>query len=280
LERILRDLDDEDLLAHAPTEMVVARLNAGIAERYARFGLAAEAASDPNRRFAAAVAIVHVDGAALRLLIVGDCGARVDGTRVVHRPHRVDDVMARLRSSVFAALGDEDPTPSLARRLEVARAYVVNGLAAPALADAAGGAALHARIAERTWRELQATFPDVERGVLRSLADGGLLGAAHLRNGTGPFAHGVLDGFPIALDHVDDLRLDARSVATVELFTDGYFGWPDASGRVSDWEAHLAMIERVDPHRVGRAASTKGSSPGRFADDRSVLILRREPPQP
>ena len=87
-----------------------------------------------------------------------------------------------------------------------------------------------------------------------------------------------LDGFPLSLDHVDDVRLDAGAVGTVELFSDGYFGWPDTGGRVVDWERHFATVERTDPHRIGPYASTKGSSAGRFADDRSVLILRREAP--
>jgi hypothetical protein len=278
LEGALRELDDEGVLARGSTEAVLARLNAAIATRYERFGLSDVAERDPNRRFAAAAAIAHVDGDALRLLVVGDCGARVDGARVVHRPHPVDDVMARLRASVFAALGEEDAEAPLSRRLEVARAYVVQGIATPPIADDPSLAAAHARIAARAWSHLVASFPDVERGLLRALADGGIRGAARLRNGAGPYAHGVLDGFSTAIDHVEDLRLDGGAVATLELFSDGYFGWPRASGRVADWEAHFALVERVDPHRTGRFASTKGSSPGRFADDRSVLILRREPP--
>jgi hypothetical protein len=277
LEGALRELDDEGVLAHGSTEAVVARLNAAIAARYERFGLAAVAERDPNRRFAAAAAIAHVDGGALRLLVVGDCGARVDGARVVHRPHAVDDVMARLRASVFASLGEEDADASSSRRLEVARAYVVQGIATPPLPDDPALGAAHGRIAARAWSDLLAAFPEIERGLLRSLADGGIRGAARLRNAAGPLAHGVLDGFPTSLDHVEDLRLDGGALATLELFSDGYFGWPRTCGRVADWEAHFAMVERVDPHRINRFASTKGSSPGRFADDRSVLILRREP---
>lgn len=279
LEGALRDLDDEGVLAQGSADAVLARLNAAIAARYERFNLAAEAERDPNRRFAAAVAIAHVDRDVLRLLVVGDCGARVDGTRIVHRAHPVDDVMARLRSSVFAALGEEDATASLTRRLEVARAYVVHGIATPPLPDDRRLAAAHERIAGRAWSDLLQAFPDVAPGgVLRALAEGGIRGAARLRNGTGAFAHGVLDGFPMSPEHVEDVRFDRDAVATLELFSDGYFGWPQAGGRVADWEDHLATVERVDPHRVGRYASTKGSSPGRFADDRSILVLRREAP--
>ena len=40
-----------------------------------------------------------------------------------------------------------------------------------------------------------------------------------------------------------------------------------------DWEKYFKHIEFADPEKVGDYASTKGSYDGKFADDRTVLIL-------
>jgi hypothetical protein len=62
------------------------------------------------------------------------------------------------------------------------------------------------------------------------------------------------------------------SVQTVELFTDGYFEL-GATPDVAAWEAAFAEVERVDPEKIGRYASVKGSTPGTWTDDRTVVIV-------
>ena len=88
-----------------------------------------------------------------------------------------------------------------------------------------------------------------------------------MRTGYGP-----LDGWPISdrFIHVEDRP--RKAVRSIELFTDGYYGVAPGA-RVSDWEAWLEAVEREDPYRIGRFASTKGSVPGRNADDRSIVIV-------
>lgn len=278
LEEALRSMTDDGTLAGGGTGEVVERMNRAILGAYERFGLVQAAAADPGRRFGAAIAVAHLDGPTLRLLLVGDCGVRA-GDRLWHRAHPADDLLAALRSEAFAFLGEEAARLPLERRLAVARGYTVAGVAAP-LPDAPLTAGEHRALAERVRARLSAEFAGADRDVRDALADGGLRAAARLRAAGGALGHGVLDGFPVAPDDVDDTRLAWDEVDVLELFSDGYFGWPTPGGTVAAWEAHADLVEREDPHRVGRFRSTKGSHPGRRADDRSVMILRKDPPTP
>jgi hypothetical protein len=40
-----------------------------------------------------------------------------------------------------------------------------------------------------------------------------------------------------------------------------------------DWEAAFAEVERVDPEKIGRYPSVKGSSARMHTDDRTVVIV-------
>jgi hypothetical protein len=42
---------------------------------------------------------------------------------------------------------------------------------------------------------------------------------------------------------------------------------------LSDWEAAFAEVERVDPEKIGRYPSVKGSGVGMNTDDRTVVIV-------
>lgn len=278
LEAALRAMTDDGTLAIADAGEVVERLNRAIRGAYERFGLLDAAGADPGRRFGAAIAVAHLVGPTLRLLLVGDCGARADD-RTWHRAHPADDLLAALRAEAFAFLGEAAPRLTIEERLALARGYTVAGVAEPLPATPLT-AAEHRTLAERVRARLGAEFAGVEADLRDALAGGGLRAAARLRAAGGALGHGVLDGFPVAPDDVDEARLDWDAVDVLELFSDGYFGWPTPGGSVAAWEAHADRVEREDPHRVGRFRSTKGSLPGRRADDRTVVILRKEPPHP
>ena len=278
LEGALRAMTDEDTLAHADAGEVIDRLNGAIRGAYVRFGELEPAAADPGRRFGAAIAVAHLDGEVLRLLLVGDCGARV-GDRLWHRAHPADDLLAALRAEAFAFLGEALPGQPIDDRLDLARAYTVAGVANP-LPDGPLSSADQRSLAALVGARLRAEFASLDDRLRDALAEGGLRAAARLRAQGSTLGHGVLDGFPVDPGDVDDVRLPWDEVEALELFSDGYFGWPTPGGTVSAWEAHADLVEREDPHRIGRFRSTKGSRPGQRADDRSVLILRKDPPIP
>lgn len=278
LESELRALDDEGALAHGQIEDILARLSAAIGLAYERFGVAAEASADPNRRFAASMALAHITASSARLVLVGDCGIRANEDRIWHRPHPLDAVMSRLRRLAFETLAELVPQLELEPRLELARAYTVDGLAVPP-PQAAGTAveSVHQVLADRVLAELLERHAEHDRELLRTLALGGLRGVAHLRGAGTPGSQGVLDGFGVDPELVQEVLVETASIHSLELFTDGYFGWPEQGASVVAWEDHHAEVERRDPHRVGPFPSTKGSRPGLFADDRSVIIVRKEP---
>jgi hypothetical protein len=280
LESELRTLDDEGALAGAETEYVLARLEAAIASAYERFGIAEAAGADPNRRFAASMALAHVTPLAIRLVLVGDCGIRANAERVWHRPHPLDAVMSHLRRLVFETLGELHPDLGLERRLDLSRAYTVEGLAEPPQ-QAIGTAveSLHPTLADRVLTGLLERHGEHGGDLVRTVGLGGLRGVARLRGaGLPEQSQGVLDGFGVSSELVQEVRLDTSAVRSLELFSDGYFGWPPRAS-VADWERHHAEVERRDPHRIGPFASTKGSRGGVFADDRTVLIVREELPK-
>jgi hypothetical protein len=136
--------------------------------------------------------------------------------------------------------------------------------------DERGLAALHARCLERC----RARFPGVPEDDLRLLLDGGILtGQGRFQNTTAsPLGYAVLDGFEVPMALVRVVDRPRAEVRSVELFTDGYFE-PGAEPSVAAWEAAFAEVERVDPWKIGRYPSVKGTVGRIRADDRTVAIL-------
>ncbi len=273
----LRAVVDEDLHLSASAQQILERVNLAVRARYVDFGIEAEVAADPNRRFAAQVAAAFTDGDRLRLLVVGDCGIRIDGREVLTDVHPADGIMARVRAEVFAALERADVVRE--RNLEVSRAYTVEGIGRfqAEHADVLNEKDFEALRVE-VLANLPAHFDGLEPGLVRTAAEHGLRGLAANRNGEGVLAHGCIDGFTVSHVHVLERLTSFRELSVLELFSDGYFGVPERHGRVAHWEDHIARIEREDPAKVHTVLSTKGSSPGCFTDDRTVLVLRKEAP--
>ncbi len=82
--------------------------------------------------------------------------------------------------------------------------------------------------------------------------------------------YGVIDGFDVPSRHVFSQRVPAAGVRRIELFTDGYFDPPEGFG-VDAWEASFAAVERLDPHKLERWPSTKGSTEQAWTDDRTYI---------
>ena len=132
---------------------------------------------------------------------------------------------------------------------------------------AAGGAA-----AGRP-RPLPDPLPHVPAGHLERLLDRGIAGQGEYQNTTtSPLGYAVLDGSAVPMELVRVFDRPRASLHTIELFTDGYFE-PGATPDVAAWEAAFEEVERVDPEKIGRYPSVKGSTPEAWTDDRTVVIV-------
>jgi hypothetical protein len=110
--------------------------------------------------------------------------------------------------------------------------------------------------------------PDLER-----LLDRGITGQGEFQNNTAsPLSYALLDGFDVPMELVRVIDRPRASLRSIELFTDGYFE-PGATAELAAWEAAFAEVERVDPEKIDRYASVKGSTDRVRADDRTVVIV-------
>ncbi len=250
----------------APTGTdLVERISRSLRHHYATHGLEAETEGDPMARFSASLALALAVPSGWRFYRIGDSGIRLNGTETLLDESMLDPVYSTFRTALwhrFVAKGlSVDEVDRRARlRLVEGAAHPSDdaGLVAEARADAVD------RVVQR--------FPSLDAGEVEHIFDRGLARQADYRGLDHPLGYGPLDGWPISDRFVRIDERPAEAVRSIELFSDGYYGVaPGAS--VADWEAWLAMVQRKDPHRIGRFASTKGSAPGRNADDRSVVIV-------
>lgn len=88
-----------------------------------------------------------------------------------------------------------------------------------------------------------------------------------------PFGYGAIDGWPVPKKFIKIFSFDLKDIQTLEIFSDGYFKVADEP-IISSWEQAFMDVEEEDPYKIGRFASTKGSSKDSFTDDRTILIAR------
>ena len=227
----------------------------------------------PSVPFGAQLVLALKGRVSFRFIIIGDSGLRLNGREVFAANHPLDRLCAAIRKVVWRHL-DSRHVP-VAEKNAIARAYTIEGLGSvlPQWSDL---------IDEDVLRTLRtAVFDDTSR--MQETVDGSLLKKALLgglreqnlyANRHHPLGYPCINGLPIPQDFIVQFDRPFEDIDTIELFSDGYFGYPEGS-RISDWESRLAMIEATDPEKIGDYASTKGSSEGRYTDDRTIVIVRR-----
>ena len=290
VERALLRLADDGALMTAPTASVLEAIQQTFCDEYRRRGIEEDVARDPHLRFGAQLAAVFHRADAWRVFVVGDCGVRINGERVVTCRNEGDTVLALWRAAVFGAVLARGPVAdvtdglalhvSLGRShtdlaLDIARRYTVAGSGRFIEEFAAWfPESEYRRCAARTESDALGRFAHLGSTLVADTLANGLIGLAKHRNADGPLGSPCIDGTVVPPRQAHDETLSAADVATLELFSDGYFGTPaPGATTLSDWEAHLAYVEAVDPHKVDAFASTKGSGSGTFTDDRTVVII-------
>jgi hypothetical protein len=274
IERAVRGIVAREPFMTMPATRIADAVNAQFRAAYRLHRIEDRVRDDPNARFAAQLALVLCDARSYRFVLVGDCGVRLGGDTVHLARHPGDAITGGMRSIVYHAIAEDVGED---QRLLTARAYVLDGMAAflpseGAWIDEGAWSALRAQMLA----ELPGRFPDLPRAAVEEVVATGIKGLARYRNGTAPMAFASLDGTDVPAELLRDFTLPQADVHTIELFSDGYFAIPDGT-TVRHWEDAFFRLEQEDPAKVKTVLSTKGSVGGAFTDDRSVLIIRREP---
>ena len=263
----------DDAMLRAPL-LAVERLTAAMARVYSACGNTEAAQADWGQRIAATLALATTDEAAVRIVLVGDSGVRLNGVEVVRADKDLDRITSLLRARTWhlAAARTRDPE----QRERAARAVALRGAAQdaaglPAPLTQADLAVLHAAALADCLRAMPHLPADV---VSAMLASGIVRGqGVHENNPDSVLGYSCLDGFPVPPQLIRVLERPRAEVATVELFTDGYFKPGEAFG-VASWEAAFREVERTDAEKVRTHLSPKGSTSRVFADDRTYLGVR------
>lgn len=275
VRRAVAEIVDDPFRPPPSPEALLAAVTDRIAASYRVHGLVERLSKAPKERFAATLALAMVSGERLVIVLAGDSGARLNGREVHLVEPLMDRVLAWLRVEALARLEAQ----GLQRRdaAALAREVTLHGLdATRAELEARLGVGavdgLDAAVGERAAAEL----PEIPAAEVLDLVRGGIAeGQAQLQNRDDrELGYAVLDGFPVGMRWVKVVERPLAEVHTLELFTDGYFKLP-VRPRLADWEACADEVERLDPLKIGRYASTKGSIDGKRTDDRTVVIVTR-----
>jgi len=276
LEKVLRDIA-RDLGTAEPLSLatLLERITGALARRYRALGLSAAMRQNPWARFSAQATIVIRRKGTYRFIVIGDTGLRINRTEAFCGPKAGDVICGHLRAVVHRHLSTSGASTKATN--EIARQYTVEGLGAVLPAKPGGIGLLDLEEFRRTVRtrclnQLSGqTAKDID-----TVLNFGLKGLYRFQNQPGPLGFPCFDGTRIPLDMVVEFERSVDAVTSIELFSDGYADLPQRAN-VADWEAAYWKLERDDPQRVESHPDTKGSTPEKFADDRTVLIVRPHP---
>lgn len=213
------------------------------------------------------LAIVADLGDSFRLLLAGDSGVRLNGTRVLQHSKLIDKVSTSARIHVFkqlfALLGEGDAAEAKTR------ATIFSGLHAAVKAGIMTmPEAENVVAAAAVTSGLQNDMDAVEDFLM-----GGIRAQPHYANRLGHvLGYASINGGQVAGEGLVDLTLAKDTITSLEIFSDGYLSLPTGVD-VSDWEAEFARVEAADFHKLDEFPSVKGSTSNEFSDDRTVVSM-------
>ncbi len=229
-------------------------------------------AGKPIMRVGTTAAIVLDAGDGhLHFLVVGDSGIRINGQELILLTKDVDVLFAAARVAIFRCL---QARGFLADDLEArARQLVFSGL------STASSVGLLAADLDGILEEVRVScLPRLRPDAMEQLE---VLLFAGIRRGQWAYCNRAGHSLGYAVinggeTQGPDMRIFSRrksSVQSLELFTDGYMSVPIGT-HVHDWEEEFIRVEAADFTKTATYASTKGSSPSQFSDDRTVLVVQ------
>ena len=253
-------------------EALIARASAALRDAYIRQGILDEVRADPHLRFGATLTLAADLGHSFRFIVIGDSGLRLNGSEVTVDDTALDLVTAALRQEAYAIIGEAGGDLDAQRRVSRICSFYGASTLHPEMKpwlDVAGLADLYSRSRARC----RARFPGAPLSDIERLLDHGVSGQTRYQNNTAsPFSYAVLDGFDVPLELVHVFDRPRKSLRSIELFTDGYFK-PAATPDVAAWETSFVEVECIDPEKIDRYPSVKGTSGRMRTDDRTVVIV-------
>jgi hypothetical protein len=248
-----------------------------IAAAYARHGTRDAARADANRRFSATLALVLERPDALELLLIGDSGIRLGGTRDIRLDKDLDRITATTRRIAWASIAARSDDPACRERLSRRVAWAGTAQDPAALEGLIVAADLTA-IEAGAIAAAAVAMPHLPRAAIADLVRGGIVGAQgpHQNDATSPLGYSCLDGFAVPASLVHHEIVPRAGIGSVELYSDGYFKPGNGFG-IAAWEQAFHEVEREDPHKLGPHASVKGSLGPIKADDRTYLGVQWTP---
>ncbi len=257
---------------------LVQRLADGFQAAYRRHGVLEAAARSDANRIGSTLALAVDRGDRLAFFLIGDSGVRLNGRDLTVHDKDLDHITATLRGFAYrrlaAAGADPDATELASRALCWRGTRTLPAEAKPWIGEADLVA-----IREEALARLVAELPGIPVADMTRLALDGIVGAQgdYQNRYEHPLGYACLDGFGLVASAVETFERPKADIASIELYTDGYFALPDRP-TIAAWEAKADEVERVDPAKVSLYPSTKGSFGRIRADDRTVVIVSNGDP--
>ncbi len=248
-------------------------LTAALREAYVVEGVLDRVEADWKQRAGCTiVAALHV-GDRIEVIAVGDSGIRVNGDDLLQVLKPLDDVTGLLRREAWRYFESRGLSEDDCDRL--AGSMTWPGTRHQPEGIETSDPAVIAEIERRALTACREALPGIPDDELLHLIQHGIAhGQGEYQNVTDKaLGYGGLDGFAVPDRFIEHRSYAAAGIHTLELFSDGYFE-PGRAFGVEMWEAAFREVEEVDPHKIGRYVSTKGTTPTQLTDDRTYLGVR------
>jgi hypothetical protein len=245
-------------------------LTAALRDAYVAEGVLATVEADWKVRAGCTiVAAIHV-GDRIEVIAVGDSGIRINGSDLLQVLKPLDDVTSLLRRETWRYFEARGQAAAECDRMATSMTW--RGTRHQPPGTETSDPAIIAKIEDLALAACHERLPGSPDNELLHLIQHGIAhGQGDYQNVTDKaLGYGGLDGFAIPDRYIEHRSYATADVDRLELFSDGYFE-PGGAFGIEMWEASFREVETLDPHKIDRYVSTKGTTATQLTDDRTYL---------